>query len=507
VSSPPSAAVEGHREAARVARDSAVVFFAGLFDQSVRVGVTWVLARTLGAADVGRYTLIVTTAAIFGVFAPWGLQSAVIVFLARDGADARWRKSTLVTALSLAAILGVAAAVAFVVWIGIDDADPDPGSMAIVAPAVAANALLLVSIGILRAARDLRGQALALQVALPVGLAVGAGFVGWGGGGIQTALVAYVFSYFLAVVLALGLVIQRHGALLSDAAVGFTWRRREMLRFSAPQGATDVLYRLNLWMDVIALGHLSSLPEVGRYRVAAALAMVAGVPVMAIQSAFFPLVAELARDRAWKRLEVVVRALTRWLLVALGVPLLAVVGWPEAWLSLFDRDYASSAEVLTALFVGQAIQVAFAALVPVLPTSGRAAVEMINGTLVLVLNLVLNLAWIPRFGALGAAWASVAAIAAWSSLRWVEARWALGVSPWSARSYGLVAVLAILAWFERLFIAESPRVRLVTTATAVAAFAVFAYFAGLDAGDRRRLGALRSQPWRWFTSRRASSRG
>jgi O-antigen/teichoic acid export membrane protein len=113
---------------------------------------------------------------------------------------------------------------------------------------------------------------------------------------------------------------------------------------------------------------------------------------------------------------------------------------PDVVLGLFAPVYAVALVPLLWLVGGQAIQTACAPTMRLIPMSGHATLNLVNGLVALALNVALNAWWIPSYGAVGAAMATGVTLAAWSLWRVVEVKWLLGCFPFDRRSGVLLAM-------------------------------------------------------------------
>lgn len=155
-------------------------------------------------------------------------------------------------------------------------------------------------------------------------------------------------------------------------------------------------------MDVLMLAALTNARAVALYSLAGAVARVVGLPIYGFASALFP---RMAREGVLDR---------RWLLVGWGVGLAgAVIAWvlakPFIELVFSDR-YTKAATYLLPLALAEVVR-AVTTLYNSFLSSQALGRELRNaGLLLTISNLVLNLALIPPFGAMGAAIASLVAL-------------------------------------------------------------------------------------------------
>lgn len=156
--------------------------------------------------------------------------------------------------------------------------------------------------------------------------------------------------------------------------------------------------------DVLILGAMVSASTVGFYVLATQLAMGSGLLMLGLASALFPRMAAADRIDA------------RWLRIAWGVSLAAaLVLWllADPFIELvFSSRYLEASDFILPLALTAAVRGVTGVYNSFLSAQGRGR-ELRNAGLVLaVASIVLNFTLIPLFGAIGAAWASLGAMAA-----------------------------------------------------------------------------------------------
>jgi O-antigen/teichoic acid export membrane protein len=157
-------------------------------------------------------------------------------------------------------------------------------------------------------------------------------------------------------------------------------------------------------MDVLMLGIWTSSRSVGFYVLAGSLATVSGLPVSGAAAALF---GRMARRDSLRR---------QWLVLAVGVGMASAL---SAWLVakpfitlFFGSSYAGAATLVLPLVLAQFVRGVTTMFNTFLSAHGRGT-DLRNAGLVLAMsNVAFNFALIPRFGAQGAAWASLLALGA-----------------------------------------------------------------------------------------------
>ncbi|HCH64929.1 MAG TPA: hypothetical protein DFR83_19140 [Deltaproteobacteria bacterium] len=450
-----SSKADGHgATAARIAGGSSIVFAGGIVDRGLRFVINWFLSGTLGPELFGLFTWAVTWGSTLSSFAPLGLDTGVILFTARyrKSGELDRAKAALWFGAAVSGVMGVLAAIGLGVAALVFTVDPGRmRALAWTAALLIPWTPLLYLVGSLRAAKDMRRSALAFQVLLPATFLVVAVVLVQLGYGLDGAFVALGTATTLAALAAARFAWHHYAKLMRDRAIQPAWEPRTLLAFSIPQGLTAAAFRLNGYMDVLMLGFLATNTDVGIYKIAAGLAAFGTLPSNAVASMFNPFIAELVYVGETERLNALLKTVTRWLIVVSAPVYLGLLILPDIILGIYDPAYAAALVPLLLLVGGQAVQTACAPTMRLIPMSGHAVLNLVNGLVALSLNVGLNAWLIPKHGAEGAAWATGITLAAWSIWRVAEVRWLLGCFPFDWRS-GLIMAVAVMAGVGTAFV-------------------------------------------------------
>ena len=114
------------------------------------------------------------------------------------------------------------------------------------------------------------------------------------------------------------------------------------------------------------------------------------------------------------------KLVTRWLLIcAIPISLVFII-FPKKVLLLFGPEYLESAQILIILTMATLIQAFLGAAGPTLSMSGRTKLVLLNTIGAFIINILLNIFLIPRYGIVGAAWATFISLTLIGLVRIVE---------------------------------------------------------------------------------------
>jgi len=234
-----------------------------------------------------------------------------------------------------------------------------------------------------------------------------AAVVVWAKGG----LVAVSFALVLAEVV--GWAVMHH---LVRRLVRPVWRvdRRywtTLVRSSLPLGLAGLLSALINRLDFFMLERMTDLTQVGLYGAAYKITSLAERVPQLVMNTLYPVMARCAREDPG-RLDRVYRH-SLWWLGAAAVPMAAAVSLGADLIVrlVFGGGYADAAAPLRVLIWASACLYAALPGGVLLISLGRERVNLVAQATAVVVNVALNLAWIPRWGVTGAALATLASFA------------------------------------------------------------------------------------------------
>jgi O-antigen/teichoic acid export membrane protein len=279
----------------------------------------------------------------------------------------------------------------------------------------------IVGLGVMRysAWLGLARGALRIAISMPL-VAVGLGEVGLAIGATATATLACVLSLWFLARACPGSYRPARGRL----------ELAPIMRFALPQTLTVALFFGVIALDSLMLARLGSASDVGVYAIVGGLIAPASVVSTAIGQMFAPRIA--ARDARGERaqLESLLQRVTYWNTVT-SLPLFGgLIAAPVACLGVFGHQYERGAQALAVLALGQLVNTAAGPLGQVLTMTGRQAFVVLDNVAVAVLNLVLCIVLIPRFGLVGAAASTTVALTVVNAVKLAQVMRLLRMRPY-----------------------------------------------------------------------------
>ncbi|OAT81213.1 oligosaccharide flippase family protein [Desulfotomaculum copahuensis] len=192
----------------------------------------------------------------------------------------------------------------------------------------------------------------------------------------------------------------------------------EALGFSLPLFGTGLSFLIINWMDTLLLGYYKNAATVGLYGAAQPPASLLQFFLGAAVFIYMPVAAQLYSHSATDELRRTYALLTKWIFSATIPFLLVMLIFAEALINtLFGPAYLPAAPALRILALGMLVHTLLGPNGAALVALGRPRLSFMDDAIAAVLNLLLNLALIPRWGLTGAATASASALAVTNVLR------------------------------------------------------------------------------------------
>ena len=472
-----------------------IAFLGGLIGRGLRYGFNIVIARGLGLEALGLFAFGMVVMKGCGVFARIGLDSATqkYVPIYRSENDAARVSGTVIMGLVVPLLIG--GALAMILHLGRGFITQLTGTElgSTVQPfilGIPLVATMMVGVNATYGLKETKysvyirdfGQSVVALVLMAIGAFVISD--------LRAVIVGYLISMLVGVGLA-AFFLHREGALRFDVRPIFEYRT--ILAFSIPLTLADSIQYLVSWTDILLLGIFVSPGPIGQYQAAYQTSVLLVVVLQSANSIFPAMAADLYNADRRERLNRVYTAVTRWVTYLTVLGLAFVILYADDILSIFGTTARAAQLALIVLAIGQTLNAMTGPTGFLLIMSGHERLQLANNALVALLNLVLNVVLIQRYGIIGAAAATGLSLASLNLLRLIQVRYLLGMQPYSWEYWkGVVAIgcaLPVMAFGRGVPFAGPVRI-VIVGAGALAVFGVVVWMLGFDEVDRTLLEAV-----------------
>lgn len=392
------------------------------------------LAQFLGKTGLGIYTYAFSWVELLGITATFGLPQLLIREVAVYQTTAAWgllrgllRWATrLVLALSIGVAL-VAAGMAWIIAKGDEQGMAAALGLALLAlPFMSLRSVRLAAMqGLRRVVLGRMPEALLAPIFLMLFL-VGAYF--WSGRAlsVSAAIVMQILATTITFLIGSGLLLCIKPQEINAAVAEY--QKGHWLRSAIPFMLLLEMNNINARLDILMLGAIQGAAEVGIYTVARR--GVGGIIFMlgAVNSVLAPLVASLYAQKNMRLLQrLIIKSARVASLFALVVTLgLFVFG--KWFLLLFGKEFVQGQQTLRILSIGMFVNATMGSVGLLLNMTGYERYTLLSVGCSLILNGLLNLVLIPKWGANGAAIATTGSMILWNVLSFIWVYQKLGIN-------------------------------------------------------------------------------
>ncbi len=220
----------------------------------------------------------------------------------------------------------------------------------------------------------------------------------------------------------------------------------EILQFSYPLMFVAVIGTFMHWLDIMMLGYFTDANTVGLYYPAVRTVGLLRVVLVSLMSIFSPILSELFAQKKQEEMSDLYKLVVRWIMtLALPFTVLLFI-FPRKVMLLFGGQYIQAADVLLVLTVATLIQSFTGAGGSALNMTGHPKVNLINSVNLVIVNVFLNVLLIPRYGIMGAAWATFVSLIILGILRSIEVWYLSNLHPFNRKLLKPI-VASIVAYF------------------------------------------------------------
>lgn len=426
--------MNGSNLAAQLLRGSAGSLIARVSEVIIGLAVIVLLARLLGPVGYGVYAFAFALVSLASMPAQAGLPPLLVRETARAQQSGEWGTVRGIwrwaNALALTLSLLIAAVGGIGLWVGWAEGTALRKTLPWALALVPFMALMPIRSASLRGLRHVLAGIFPEQVLRP---ALFAGLLAvilvWPVTPFSPsdAMALMVLSSGLAFIVGAWL-LQRHRPPEMHEVVP-RYRSRAWISAAWPMALTQGFHQFNRHIDVLLLGLLAAVVDVGVYWVAAQGALLVSIGLTALNMVVGPFAARLYAQGERDKLQKLVRRTAQGALAfALPAVLLFVIVGEELLVTLFGGEFAGAYWPLVILALGQLANVGFGATAMLLNMTGfeRDVTRVV--AIAAGLNLLLNVALIPLFGVIGAAMATSVSLLFWNVWLWRVVYWRLRVS-------------------------------------------------------------------------------
>jgi O-antigen/teichoic acid export membrane protein len=365
------------------------------------------IARILGPALFGVFSIGITIFKLVQIFGPLGLNNGVIWFGSKyNKIDSPKLRGIVLQTILLSLISGGIFAILFFAGAPLIARIYGFPDLSTVIRLIAVTLIFAVALRVAAAStrisqhvkysvisEDLLQPFLYLSLVLLLYL-IGFKLVG--------ALLANLISFVVSLLFS-GYFIYRLFFRFKDISIQFSIPNKMVLVYSLPTAFVGLLGAANYWIDRLIIGFLRPAYEVGYYNAASQISMLFVIILSSTATIFAPMIANLHHQGEKKRVSEVYRISTKWGLY-LGLPaFILILFFPQEIISIFGQSYVAGAVSLIILSFGQIVNLSTGNVGFLLVMTGNQNAWLKISFISLIINIILNIVFTSWFGVIGTA--------------------------------------------------------------------------------------------------------
>jgi O-antigen/teichoic acid export membrane protein len=185
---------------------------------------------------------------------------------------------------------------------------------------------------------------------------------------------------------------------------------KEYLKYSFSLVLAAVMWVVIDKVDVIMIGSMTNMQNVGVYQISAQISNLLFMILVIFDTVFGPQISKYYHANRLEELKKLYVQSTRLLAAGSFLLLFVMVVFSKYILLAFGKEFVEGQVSLILRGIGQFINVAVGSVWLMLAMTGKPKFQIYTNFLALILNIVLNLILIPKYGINGAAFASMVSI-------------------------------------------------------------------------------------------------
>lgn len=399
------------KEIKNIAKGSLIILIGIFLSKFLTYIYRAIVARFLGSSDYGLLTLGLAIFGFIGIFAALGLRSGVLRYVSffRGKEDLRKVKGAITSSLRITLFLGILTGLLLFLFsnlIGITIFNQPKLSiiLKILAVSLPFLGMLQVFLGAFIGFQKQNYEVISDNIFRGITVIVLTILLVLLGFGVFGAAIAYSLTVILTTILAFILFEKKTFRLLKTNIKSLRITK-DLLKFSWPLTFTYFFGFVISYTDTLMLGYFRTSSEVGIYNTAIPTAGLFLIPAVALFLNMISSMTSLYAKKKTKEFIQVYKAATKWIFM-INFPLfLFFITFPAYILViLFGKEYAAGAESLLILSFGYLFYSAVTyPSVALLSMIEKTKFILYSQIVAAVINIILNIFLIVRYGMVGAA--------------------------------------------------------------------------------------------------------
>ncbi len=232
--------------------------------------------------------------------------------------------------------------------------------------------------------------------------------------------IAYVSAVFISLAISI-YFLEKKVFPVFTSKIASIYENKELISYSWPLMFSTALARFIVWTDILFLGFYKTVSDVGIYNTAIPTAQLLLIAPTAILNLFVPIITELIAKNNPDEIKTVYQTTTKWIFfINLPITLFFIINSTSLLRILFGAEYSIGFISLIILSIGYFINSILFASRYMLDSLKKTKFILLNTIIVTIINIILNLILIPKYGILGAAIATALTTSLFGIINWIK---------------------------------------------------------------------------------------
>ncbi|MFD2639166.1 flippase [Piscibacillus salipiscarius] len=490
------------KEIKNVTKQSGIVFIGKVLGLVLGLIFNVLAARYLGAELFGKFTYIFTFISFFPIIALLGIQQGIVYYIPKLDEEKNYKFKSEIITISFLIVSLIGVILSFVLILNSDfilntvlnsKEEAYNSIYYLVVPLIVFLALSQLAQGVFRGVKHIKPFVINQDFIVPLlkilVLVISIIFLG---NQIETIILSFYVSIIIGCLYLINAI--RKKDLFGKISLESMKNYKQVLLYSFPLLFTGFLGFISQKTDVFMIGYLLNDQDVGVYRIALQIGTLSSFTLVAFNMIFAPTISSLFHKGNIKELELMFKTITKWVvtvnLLAFGLILLL----NEEIMLVFGYEFLFGSTALVLVAIGQVVNAGVGSAGQFLTMTGHPFLTMIINFMTVILNIFLNLTFIPKFGIEGAALASLMSVAFANILKLILLYSIHRIQPYDRYFLKMllsVSLSFIVIYFLKLFIDFHFIISILILAIAyIMIFLILYYFVGMNNEDKRILNEI-----------------
>ena len=229
-------------------------------------------------------------------------------------------------------------------------------------------------------------------------------------------IISYSISIYFSFIISIFYIYKKIKYHNSINSINTNINLKNILNISIPMMFTSSIMFLMSWTDTILLGIYRLENEVGIYSVAVKISMLTSITLFSINSISAPKFSELYSSNQITNFNNLIYVSSRLIFWSTMPILIIILLFHVDLLEYFGKEFQLAKWPLCILLIGQFINALSGSVGFILQMTGKQNTFKNIALISLLLNILLNIVLIPKYGLIGAATSSVICMILWNGL-------------------------------------------------------------------------------------------